>query len=184
MYSTRPETHRMYYVAIVCPSEIDEKVFQFKEWMRKQFGCMVALKSPGHVTLIPPFWMDEAREDELIQTLQQFKSNETPEIELKDFSHFGDRVLFIQVTEHSHLTQLKEQTETHFLQTFNGVIKKDERPFHPHITVANRDVSPGTFVKAWAHFSKEKFESRFVADAVSVLKLNSGKWNVIAEKKI
>lgn len=184
MYSTRPETHRMYYVAIICPEKIDEKVFQFKEWMRKQFGCMVALKSQGHITLIPPFWMDEGREEELIQTLQQFSSNDTPEIQLNGFSHFSDRVLFIHVNENKQLSQLKEQTETHFLQSFSGVIKKDERPFNPHVTIANRDVSPSTFIKAWAHFSKEKFEGSFVVDAISVLKLNSGKWNVIAEKKI
>jgi 2'-5' RNA ligase len=184
MYSTRPETHQMYYVAIVCPKKIDEKVFQLKEWMRKQFGCMVALKSPGHITLIPPFWMDEERENELIETLQQFKSNDKPEIHLKDFSHFGDRVLFIHVNENEQLTQLKEQAETHFIQSFNGVIKKDERPFNPHVTIANRDVSPSTFVKAWAHFSKEKFEESFIAEEISVLKLNSGRWDVIAEKKI
>jgi 2'-5' RNA ligase len=128
--------------------------------------------------------MDEDREGELIQTLQQFNSNETAEVQLKDFSHFGDRVLFIQVKENSELTALKEQTETHFLQDFSGVIKKDERPFNPHVTIANRDVSPSTFVKAWAHFAKETFESSFIADRVSILKLNSGKWDVIAEKKL
>lgn len=182
MYSTRPETHRMYYVALLCPKEIDEKVFQFKEWMRKQFGCMVAMKSPGHITLIPPFWMDEQREDELIQTLQQFSCNVTPEIQLKDFSHFEDRVLFIHVTKTEELTLLKNQTESYFLQYFKDVIRKDERPFNPHVTIANRDVKPETFIKAWAHFAKEKFESSFIADAVSILKLNSGKWEVIAEQ--
>ena len=184
MYNNRPESHRMYYVAVVCPKEIDEKVFQLKEWMRKQFGCMVALKSPGHITLIPPFWMDESREDELIKTLQEINSTEKAEVRLNNFSHFGDRVLFINVNESDSLTSLKEQTESHFLQDFSGVIKKDERPFHPHVTIANRDVSPGTFVKAWGHFSKEKFESSFVADTISLLKLNAGKWNVIATKKL
>lgn len=184
MYTSRPETHRMYYVAIVCPKEIDEKVYQFKEWMRKQFGCMVALKSPGHITLIPPFWMDEAREDELRATLQQLCGHETVTVEMNGFSHFGDRVLFILVNENEQLTALKNKTEAYFLQNLNGIIKKDERPFHPHVTIANRDVSPSTFVKAWAHFSKEKFESSFNADKVSVLKLNSGKWEVIDDKKI
>jgi 2'-5' RNA ligase len=171
-------------MAIVCPKEIDEKVFVFKEWMRKQFGCMVALKSPGHITLIPPFWMDERGESELLKTLEQFSSEATPEIQLKDFSHFGDRVLFIHVNENPQLTELKNETETHFLENFHAVIKKDERPFNPHVTIANRDVSPGTFIKAWEHFSKEKFECSFVADTISVLKLNSGKWEVLADKKI
>jgi 2'-5' RNA ligase len=184
MYSSRPETHRMYYVAIVCPKHIDEKVVQLKEWMRKQFGCMVALKSPGHITLIPPFWMNEAREEELTATLQQLNNIETATVGLNGFSHFSDRVLFIQVNDNEHLTNLKNKTEEHFLKQFSGIIKKDERPFHPHVTIANRDIKPSAFLKAWEHFSKEDFNEMFVADSVSLLKLINGRWEMIKDKKI
>jgi 2'-5' RNA ligase len=184
MYTQRPESHRMYYIAILCPKEIDEKVYQLKEWMRKQFGCMVALKSPGHITLIPPFWMDEAKEDELTATLHQFSNEETPSIELNCFSHFSDRVLFIQVNGNEQLANLRNKTEEYFLKSFTGIIKKDERPFHPHVTIANRDMKPSAFVKAWEHFSKTEFTETFIADSISLLKLIDGKWKVIGEKRI
>lgn len=48
-------TASMYFVAVVCPDEINQKVLSFKHWMRDQFGCTVALKSPAHITLIPHF---------------------------------------------------------------------------------------------------------------------------------
>ncbi len=184
MYPQRPESHKMYYAAIVCPPETDEKIFQLKEWMRKQFGCVVALKSPGHITLIPPFWMDEAREQELLQTLHSFKSDYLPlEISLNGFSHFNDRVLFVPVNENTKLNELRLQTEVYFQQSFSNEIRKDERPFHPHVTIANRDVSPSAFEKAWLYFSKEKFETTFEATNISVLKLKDSKWVVIAENK-
>lgn len=53
----QPAKHNMYFVAIVCPGQINEKVEQFKQWMKDRFGCVVAMKSPAHITLIPPFWL-------------------------------------------------------------------------------------------------------------------------------
>jgi 2'-5' RNA ligase len=178
----RSELHRMYYVAIVCPKLVDDKVLQFKNWMREQCGCVNALKSPGHITLIPPFWMDEAGEAELLQTLESFSSNHEAEIQLQDFGHFSDRVLFINVNDSPSLNNIRIQTETHFLQSFSTVIRKDERPFHPHVTIANRDVRPSDFEKGWQHFSKIKFESSFTTKTISLLKLDEGKWTVIGEK--
>lgn len=184
MYPQRPESHKMYYAAIVCPPETDEKIFQLKEWMRKQFGCVVALKSPGHITLIPPFWMDETREQELLDHLHSFKSDYFPlEIQLNGFSYFDDRVLFVQVNENANMSELRLQTEAHFLQSFSNEIRKDERPFHPHVTIANRDVSPSAFIKAWQHFEKEQFETSFTVNTISILKLKESRWGVISHSR-
>ena len=173
----------MYYVAIACPREVDEKVMGFKQWMKEQFGSVVALKSPAHITLIQPFWLDISRETELLQTLQSFPGDgEELRIRLEGFSHFGKRVLFIQVKENPVLQELQTQTEKHFLQCFDDVLKKDTRPFHPHITIANRDMKPGDFEKAWQHFSGKKFNETFCAKTISLFKLTQGKWSVIGEK--
>jgi 2'-5' RNA ligase len=172
--------HSMYYVAIVCPPGVDEKVIQFKQWMKEQFGCVVALKSPAHITLIQPFWLDNERETDLLQTLQSFSGDgEELVIQFEGFSHFGNRVLFIQVKENPALQEMQRQTEKHFLPYFNDVKKKDIRPFHPHITIANRDMKPGDFQKAWQNFSEKKFNDAFCTKAISLLKLSQGKWKVI-----
>jgi 2'-5' RNA ligase len=177
-----PTDHSMYYVAIVCPAGTDEKILRFKHWMKEQFGCMVALKSPAHITLISPFWMEQEKEAGLQQTLQSFKYDE-PElvIHLDGYSHFTDRVLFVSVTENPDLEMLKRQTENHFIQSF-GNIKADLRPFHPHITIANRDMRPYQFERAWQYFSKKDFKEVFATHTISLLKLISGKWNVIGER--
>ena len=171
----------MFYVAVVCPEPINKKVLQHKNWMKEQFGCVVALKSPAHITLIPPFWMEENKEPDLISTIQDFKPGiDSISIQLNGFSHFGNRVLFIAITDNLQLEQLKNETEQHFNSVFPS-IKKDDRPFHPHITIANRDIRPSVFIKAWQHFSKLSFEELFDCISISLLKLKEGKWNVIAE---
>ncbi|MES1197774.1 MAG: 2'-5' RNA ligase family protein [Chitinophagaceae bacterium] len=176
----------MYYVAIVCPAEINDKVLQFKKWMKEQFGCTVALRSPAHITLIPPFWMNEEKELELCRVVDLFKSDlETQEIELDGFSHFSNRVLFVNVKDSYYLNELRNQTEKHFIRSFSDVIKKDERAFHPHITIANRDMRPGDFEIAWKHFSNKDLIQSFAVRAISLLKLKSTeqKWQVIQTKE-
>jgi len=176
--------HNMYFVAIVCPPETDKDVLQFKNWMNEQFGCVVALKSPAHITLVPPFWLDEDKEKKLQETLENFTSvvNEL-EIQLDGFSKFGKRVLFIRVLGNPDLDKIKSEAEYHFVNSFGDVIEKEERPFHPHITIANRDLKPGDLEKAWQHFEKKGFKENFRSKTISLLKLTAGKWKVIAEKR-
>ena len=176
--------HSMYYVAIVCHPKVNEKVLQFKYWMKEQFGCVVALKSPAHITLIPPFWLEEKKEAELQQALQSLSINiNEPEIYLEGFSHFSNRVLFIHVKENLALEEIKRQTEVYFIQQFIDSIKTDDRPFHPHVTIANRDLNPSDFIKAWEYFSKKEFKETFRTRSISLLKLGPDKWNVIGERK-
>ena len=174
----------MYYVAILCPPAIESKVQQYKLWMRDRYGCTVALKSPAHLTLIAPFWLVNTSEQLLIERLQSTQTDLPPvEIQLQGFSHFSNRVLFITVKENHPLNRLCKEVGDHFIQAFPGIIKSDDRPFHPHITIANRDMKPGDFDEVWQHFAKEELEENFHSNTLSLLKLTAGKWTLLAEKK-
>lgn len=178
------ESHSMYYVAIVCPEELNKIILGFKLWMQEKFGCKVALKSPAHITLIPPFWMDTGKEDIILQALHSFESSEdTIRIELNGFAHFSNRVLFIDIKPNDPLARVRQEAEEHFFNAPGSSIKKETRPFSPHITIANRDLKPGDFKKAWEHFSVKQFEESFMAEQISLLRLDDGKWHVVAQKK-
>jgi len=152
--------------------------------MKEQFGCVVALKSPAHITLIPPFWLEQEKETALQHTLQSLPINiDEAGINLQGFSHFNKRVLFIHVKENPALEEIRQQTEKHFIQMFGNSIKAGNRPFHPHITIANRDIKPSDFIKAWEYFVKKDFKEMFRVKSISLLKLGPDKWNVIGEKK-
>lgn len=178
-----PATHSMFYIAVLCSPEIDIKIQGYKLWMRDRFGCTVALKSSAHITLIPPFWLLNEKEQLLIDTTHTFKTTLPPfNIHLQQFSHFSNRVIFAGVEENHQLGSLRKAVEDHFMKSFHDEIKPDDRPFHPHVTIANRDIKPGDFIKAWDHFKRQHFDEQFEASAISLLKLNPGKWNVIAEQ--
>lgn len=147
--------------------------------MQQRFGCRNALRSPAHITLIPPFWWSDEREAELQQAVLSFFSNIPPlEIQLNGFSHFKRRVLFIDVVPQPQLGSLRRQLEVHLLQTLPGSIKADDRPFHPHVTIATRDMAPEAFQLAWQRLEKELFAAAFIADSITLLRLGTEQWDV------
>jgi 2'-5' RNA ligase len=55
----------MYFIAIVLPAELNKKVLKWKNFMNERFGCKVGLKSPAHITLTSPFWMQGDKDKKL-----------------------------------------------------------------------------------------------------------------------
>jgi 2'-5' RNA ligase len=150
--------------------------------MKDRFGCVVAMKSPAHITLIPPFWFNLEREDELVNAIQSFSDDSAiQKIELDGFSHFRKAVLYLRILENPLLGYLKSQVEKYFTEKIGSFFKKDDRPFQPHITIANRDMKPAHFEEAWEHFSTKSFKESFDSNSISLLKLSHAGWIVIAE---
>ena len=136
----------MYFVAIVLPVELDQKVLKYKQFMIDKYGSAVGLKSPAHITLVPPFWLEADREPLLLEHFQRFQS--TPrnfEVKLKGFGHFRKRVLFVAVDDNPNLDILQHETFDHIIEQFGDKVKKEEQRFHPHITLATRDLKPEAY---------------------------------------
>ena len=177
------DAYYMYYLAILCPPSLDKKILVYKHWMRDQFGCTAALKSPAHITLIPPCWISRNREPALLHLLDQFETKSSPgEIYLSGFSAFSKNVLFVSVLHNPSLIEIRNNFIAHFRKEFTKEISADEKAFHPHITIATRDMKPAQFDKAREYFSGISFEESFIPLSVSIMKLLNGSWYQIAEK--
>ena len=170
----------MYFIALVSPEEIDQQVIKWKNLMKEKFGCMAALRSPAHITLIPPFWMKAELENELIQSLDEFsKLQNRVLIQLKNFSSFKPGVVFVDVIKNEQLALLRTDLEDFLLRQEKFPFKKELRPFHPHITIATRDLYKKAFFEAWDIFQNKKYEAEWKAKGVSVLRHNKKNWDVI-----
>ena len=131
----------MYFLAILTPPQVNSKVLEWKYYMREHFGCVVALRSPAHITIIPPFWMNQELESQLIQDVESFSSEKKPiKIELEDFDAFRPKVIFLHVKPNQWLAILRAELEDYLMSKATYPIKREERPFHPHVTIANRDL--------------------------------------------
>jgi 2'-5' RNA ligase len=175
----------MYFVALVCPPEIDTEIAAFKQWMKDHYQCTVAQKSAAHITLVKPFWIELTWEDYLVGTLRSYSDPAGPfEISLHGFSHFGKRVIYVDVKHTPLLNDLKKRVEAHFIRSFGDSLKREQILFEPHVTIANRDLKPGDFNKAWEHFRNTRYERTFLADRISLLRLVDGKWIELESKEL
>ena len=168
----------MYFVAIVLPDELNQKVLKHKEYMFEKFGCKVGLKSPAHITLIPPFWMEVEKEFLLIEDLQRLNYFNPFIVQTHHFSSFQPRTIFIALSPNQILIQLKKLVDT-TLEKNGYKIKAETRPFHPHITIATRDLHKKDFAQAWPHFEARKFEVDWLVQGISILRHNKKNWDVI-----
>lgn len=171
---------KLYFVAVVLPENLNEEIKQLKIFMRERWGCTVGLKSPAHITLIPPFWMAETIEENFCADLDALCKTIPPfSVTTNHFSAFTPRTIFIEPVLHEDLKKLKEATDA-FCKTHPQYgAKADTRPFHPHITIATRDLHKRAFAEAWPYFENKKFETVFEATALSMLRHNGTTWDVI-----
>lgn len=170
----------MYFIALVAPEEINKQVLKWKQLMRDRFGCSIALRSPAHITLIPPFWLNPALEPELMQSISSFADSQHPfEIELLNFSFFKPRVIFVAVLENNRLQQLQNDLVDHLMHNDSFPVKKEERLFPPHVTIATRDLHKKTFYEAWEIFRDKKYSAEWQASGISILRHNKKNWDVV-----
>ena len=169
---------KMYFTAIVLPSALNEKVLKYKNRMLEKYGCRVALKSPAHITLLPPFWMNEEREEEFFNDVHAVSHTKSFSMVTNDFSSFQPGTIFIAVKKNDELSGLKTLSDAHFSKKDYGV-KIDSRPFHPHITIATRDLHKKDYKEAWDYFREKKFEEEWTVTSISVLKHNGRQWDVV-----
>lgn len=170
----------MYYMAIVLPEELNQEVLSYKQYMLDKYHCKVGLKSPAHITIIPPYWMHRDLEPQLLNSLDALCQQASYfTIATQNFSAFKPRTIFIDVQVDEKLQAFKKTVDRFFLEHKEYGAKVDTRPFHPHITIATRDLYKKSFAEAWAYFEKKAFDTAFQATGLSTLHHNGRNWDVV-----
>jgi 2'-5' RNA ligase len=174
-----PDQHVMFYFALLCPGPVNQRVNVLKQWVRDQHGAKVALKSPAHITMVPPFWWPVADADSLASFASHFKhSPDVLHIQLKGFGHFGKRVIYARVEENPDLSALHDSFNGYMKGMLGQALKDNNQPFTPHVTIATRDLSPQAFTESWAYLSNRSLEMDMSISKLSLMILRDGKWEV------
>jgi 2'-5' RNA ligase len=171
---------QMYFIAIVLPQHLNEKVLKYKNLMLEKYNCKVGLKSPAHITLVPPFWLQEEKEKPLIDDIDILSKQPGPfSISTNDFSAFKPKTIFIAVAPNDKLNSVKTATDDFFMNNSFFNIRVDTRPFHPHITIATRDLYKKSFLEIWPSFAEKTFQEEWTAEGISLLRHNKKNWDVV-----
>jgi 2'-5' RNA ligase len=181
--SLKKRQEKLYFIAIVPPSPIYEETLEQKLYFKTKYNSKASLNSPPHITLHMPFRWVEEEEQDLVEHLKSFSSENQPvNIQLNNFSSFPPRVIFVKVEVSQELENLQKNLHRYFkrqLNLFNANYK--ELPFHPHLTLAFRDLKKPNYAKAWEEFMEKNYQASFLAGKIALLKHSGAVWAVHQE---
>lgn len=178
MLAARAKKPKQYFLAVVPPPHVYEEALKLKNYFKEKYNSKASLNSPPHITLHMPFRWKEEKEDELLEKLNEFESGLPPfSIKLSNFNSFPPRVIFIDVLRSEKLDELQSKLLKFCkkeLNLYNSNYK--DQPFHPHLTLAFRDLKKNIYPEAWEEFSQKTFSADFVIEKFMLLKHNGRVW--------
>jgi 2'-5' RNA ligase len=167
-----------YFLALVPPPPVFNDVHAMKNYFSEHYNSKAALRSPPHITLHMPFEWKLKKEKELTEGFDRFAATQAcVALSLDGFGAFPPRVIFIKVVATEALLLLQKEL-TRFCKVefnlFNAQYK--DNPFHPHLTVAFRDLRKDLFANAWQEFSVRNYSTSFAATDLVLLRHDGTKW--------
>ena len=172
------QTH---FLGVLVPDDITLTLEDCRRYMNKTYGCKSGYGTPIHVTLVPPFRLPEPYTTrDLVDVIQSDVLPHASELaftaQIDNFDAFGDRTIFAKVVANEKWTCLRDAVISAVLKTAPGATKKDQRPFQPHLTVANRDIPTGASVAALKAMNEIQLFESFPVDNITIFERNGGKW--------
>jgi 2'-5' RNA ligase len=171
--------HKKYFIAIVLKDELLAKAEHLKNELFNKYGLKGSLRSPAHITLHRPFQWKEEKENEIINALEQFERFNQFELQLNNFGCFEPRVIYIDVKRNDNLSAFQKKLARHAASKLKLLNEIDDlRGFHPHITIAFRDLKKPLFYSLWEDFKHRTFTGTMRVNSFSLLRLED-KWEEI-----
>lgn len=167
----------LYFIAILPPEDIRQQIKGFKLEMAEKYGARHALKLPAHITLQSPFKLPEAQEEYLDNSLKNFAEGESAfDLWLNNFGRFPPRVLFVDVENKEPVIELQERLRQHLAKDFQ--MTDQDNSFHPHLTIATRDLQQKLFSAAWEEVKNRKYRAAFKVNHLTLMKHNGKEWEI------
>lgn len=169
---------RLYYIALIPPQPIQDDVLEFQHIAETKFEHEVTLHSPPHITLIPPFNVSEDELKPLMEGISTaLKDNHAPfEANINRFYHLHNRTIMLELYKNKELDSLFNDV---MLAVSAVTFNHNHSKFVPHITIANRDLSPDLFDKAFTYFSHIPYSRSFMCNEVVLFHFKDGKWKIV-----
>lgn len=175
-----PKTLSKYFIAIVPDGKIQDDAQVLKEALRENFGIRYGLRSPAHVTLKMPFLWNEKKEPELIKRLAKFLEAKKPLVlQFKDFSNFGNRVIFAKIMNREKLHKLQKELIEYAKLHLKLDLELSDTNYTPHMTIAFKDLKARDFDLYMAFFESQRFRHTYNVNQVSLLKKKEGHWKEV-----
>lgn len=171
-------SYNRYFIALVPPEPILSQTQLLKEHFKEVYNSKASLHSPPHITLHMPFRWKAKKENLLIDKLSTFAASIQPfNLELRNFAAFPPRVIYVDVVKGDTLLTLQKNLERFCKQEFQLFnANRLDQAYHPHLTLAFRDLKKEKFEEAWEKFKQKPFNANWQVQTIALLKWKEGKW--------
>lgn len=181
--SNRSFPQQTHFIGVLVPEDITLTLEDCRRYMNEAYGCKSGYGTPIHVTLVPPFHLpEEYSTASLIQAIQNDILPSAQELKfdghVHNFDAFGDRTIFAKVNCDEKWTALRDKVLEAVLNAAPGCTKKDQRPFQPHLTIANRDIPPGVSNKVLEVMNELDLVEDFPVDNITIFERKNSKWEI------
>lgn len=130
-----------------------------------------------------PFVYNEAKEGKLLEKLTGFLANyQSMKLEVRDVNTFGERVIFLRVKAGQDFYDFQHDLKNFCKTELNLVDELSDRNYHPHMTIAFKDIKKGRFQDIVEFSAGEGLVQILEERQIVLLKKIEGKW--ILHKKI
>ncbi len=162
------------------PKKLIERLEEVREEFASNYQCKAALKTPVHLTLVPPFQLETGKDEELVAALKAGEDLNRFAIELKDYGYFEENeVLFVSVQPSVALSVLQQAVNGWVHDGFTVSEKyQNHEEYHPHITIGRKDIPKGRFADAVKEYSALSFTAKFENKAFYLWKHNGKAWEI------
>lgn len=166
----------LYLLALLPPEPVFSQTWALKQEVHGLTGSRNAVRLPPHITLLPPLRETLDFEQECIAALGAFAAGETAvAVALDGFAWFGDRTLFVHVSEGGALRALHARLlawcAAHLPQ-----VRPENRPYTPHLTLATRDLPPAQVPALRALFAGRGYAASFVGRQLTLFRHDGRAW--------
>lgn len=170
--------HPLYFWAIVAEGQLLNDLTLLKQLAADEFGSQRALRSPAHITLIRPIRLSP----EKLATTRQFIQKIAAEtnsfhIQLNGINGFPPRVVYVDVDLNPALNALQHDLMLAF-QEHQLIKTSTVNIFHPHVTLAFRDLSADQYEPALRFFDKMNLNFTMSAHAITRLRHHPDGWQI------
>jgi 2'-5' RNA ligase len=172
----------MYLAALLPPEPVFGQVWAMKQEVHTLTGSRNAVKLPPHITLIPPLRLPpETFEPKALPALAEFARTQQPfEVGLHDFRWFGNRTLFVHVTEADALAAFHAAL-TSWCAVRLPQVPREKRPFTPHMTLATRDLPSEQVPMLRQLFAERQYAAHFPVQSFVLFRHDGRQWQPIQE---
>lgn len=172
---------KKYFIALIPPNPVQSELEVVKNHFQENYSSKAALRSPAHITLHMPFLWKEDKEERLINLLVRATKEKPFPLTLDGFGCFAPKTIYIKNDFSQELLSFQQRLVTHTKRSMNLFNATHNRGFHPHITVAFRDLKKDQFELAWIEFENKVYKASFEVKSFWLLKHDGKNWNAYRE---